>query len=240
MLMLAIFSGTMQLSKDQVACLPILEESTNPQAAQNGLECSTSVLSTAPSTTRDLPDSVAHELLNTQPTPLKEEDRGSPPQPRGRKTNLDYSAVCFCQPNMLPWCPTMVQQILPLPCPHTHHNANGKQQFLVQVPKDQLKDWTLCFHFGAVLWITMDNESFVWNCLWRFWGKAEIHRRWVFPETCILGGQAVSLHHWWKLQQCSFQLKSLLQKLLAWPPWTKKMENKPRLFLRKCENFEPM
>ncbi len=189
MLMLAIFSGTMQLSKDQVACLPILEESTNPEAAQNRLECSTSFLGTAPSTTRDLPDSVAHELLNTQPTPLKGEDRWSQPQPRGRKTNLDYQQYVFCQPNVLPWCPTMVQQILPLPCPHTHHNANGKQQFLVQVSKDQLKDWTLCFHFGAVLWITLDNESFVWNRLWRFWGKAEIHRWCGFPETRILRGQ---------------------------------------------------
>lgn len=110
MLMLAIFAGTMQLTKDQVACLPFLEEidvpSTSPYSTQSPVQTFTSSLSTAPSATRDLPDSVAHEVEHTA-VGSQSVTASFEPQPKGRRTNLDYQQYIFvnqmCYHVALPW-----------------------------------------------------------------------------------------------------------------------------------------
>ncbi|XP_072547422.1 volume-regulated anion channel subunit LRRC8D [Salminus brasiliensis] len=114
MLMLAIFAGTMQITKDQVACLPILEErvdteSTTPYTTRSSMYTSTSSLGTAPSATQDLPDSAVHEMHGTEPTSALSQSIATTtePQPRGRRTNLDYQQYIFvnqmCYHVALPW-----------------------------------------------------------------------------------------------------------------------------------------
>ncbi|XP_060744029.1 volume-regulated anion channel subunit LRRC8D [Tachysurus vachellii] len=97
MLMLAIFAGTLQLTKDYVACLPILEESnksssTNPYMTPPPTESSTLALGTTPVATQDLPDNVVHKIST---------------EPKGRRTNLDYQQYIFvnqmCYHVALPW-----------------------------------------------------------------------------------------------------------------------------------------
>ncbi|KAI4874985.1 hypothetical protein NFI96_002652 [Prochilodus magdalenae] len=114
MLMLAIFAGTMQLTKDQVACLPILEErfempGTNPYTTQSPTQTFKSSLGTAPTATQDLPDSVVHEMHQTEQTPVRSQSvvTLTEPQPRGKRTNLDYQQYIFvnqmCYHVGLPW-----------------------------------------------------------------------------------------------------------------------------------------
>ncbi|XP_060753773.1 volume-regulated anion channel subunit LRRC8D-like [Neoarius graeffei] len=101
MLMLAIFAGTMQLTKDRMECLPILEDAnkisnTNSYMTPSSVEISTSFLGTGSVTTWDLPDSQSHEVRVS-----------AEPQPKGRNANLAYQQYSFvnqmCYHLALPW-----------------------------------------------------------------------------------------------------------------------------------------
>nr|XP_046155647.1 volume-regulated anion channel subunit LRRC8D-like isoform X1 [Oncorhynchus gorbuscha] len=114
MLMLAIFSGTMQLTKDQVVCLPILEPAsedpsgfTTPQPAEgsgsgSGNGGSRVTLAATPLVTKDLPDSVVHQIHFTHSGGVRQQ-----PLPTGIRTNLDFQQYVFvnqmCYHVALPW-----------------------------------------------------------------------------------------------------------------------------------------
>lgn len=109
MLMVAIFAGTMQLTKDQVVCLPVLQSTVNSkvqpdtagQAEYTTVETTTGQeeasmrtvsFESAPTVTPDIPLSRATSS-QYQPTESGQELKKEQKDSSGRKTNLDFQQV---------------------------------------------------------------------------------------------------------------------------------------------------
>lgn len=122
MLMLAIFAMTMQITKDQVACLPFLEEAEDSTGArphsfttQGPTEGASSVVSAAAVEAaaaiipNDSPDRASHgfHVTHEQTVAMQDDKYSRQPRPTGISTNLDYQQYIFvnqmCYHVALPW-----------------------------------------------------------------------------------------------------------------------------------------
>ncbi|XP_023191720.1 volume-regulated anion channel subunit LRRC8D [Xiphophorus maculatus] len=117
MLMLAIFAMTMQITKDQVACLPCPEETggvseteANLYSTQKGSSATPTgapVTPTIHSGTTAQSNKAITGILTTHRPGTAEQKTNPQPEPRGVKTNLDFQQYVFinqmCYHDALPW-----------------------------------------------------------------------------------------------------------------------------------------